>query len=103
MSPNKEGAALHHEVEMGKWNTLKHGCWDVLLCCCGNTYGMRGFGVVRVGGGGGVESSFSSLKEICACAPSSCVCVRLCEALQHIQSVFLSFFPLEFKGSRSLK
>lgn len=79
MSPNKEGAVLHHEAEMGKWNTLKHGCWDVLLCCCGNTYGMRGFGVVREGGRG--ESSFRSLKEICACAPSSCACVRLCEAL----------------------
>lgn len=33
-SPNKEeGRKLHHKAGMGKWNNLKHGFWDVLLCC----------------------------------------------------------------------
>lgn len=88
---------------MEKWNPLKHGCWDVLLCCCGNTYGIRG-----LDGGGGRIILQEPEGNLCACV-FQCF-ARLCTAgatrSRCIQSAFFSLFflpPLEFKGSGPLK
>lgn len=96
-SPNKEeGRKLHHKAGTGKWNNLKHGFWDVLLCCFWEHSWNK-----KVWRGGKkkkkkrADSSFRRLKEICACATSTAFCAFVygcVKPAQHIQCAFLPLF-----------